>query len=420
MNWESDLLSSRDLTGSEKKGFQIFLSWFEMWRIAKNLPPNRISAERFWGEQVRSKEREDWQLEQWAQAMRWYLHWADVCREHQREPRSLAERLKLAAFSYGARRGLSVNTRKRYGGWLAQFGVWVSGETEDGDAGRAAMDPGNGCLWLAHLVDIKKMSFSSQKSALNALAFFYKDICRHEEVDLRVKLRKTPPSVPVVLSQVEVGKLLARMGGVHRLAAELQYGTGLRVSELIGLRTKDFDWDRDQVVVRCGKGHKDRVTMLPARVKAGLLAEQKRTRRIYDRDRASGLPGVKLPGALDRKYRSAGKSWQWFWMFPSESLSSDPDCGTQRRHHLHPESYRRALRAGVRTAGIEKRVTPHVLRHSFATHLLESGTDLRTIQELLGHEDVRTTERYTHVAQGVGGTGVSSPLDAFADYSTHQ
>ena len=409
-NWKTDLAESRDLYGSQKRGFDIVLSWFEGWRISKRLEPGRPAAVRFWREQVQGGgEREDWQMVQWAEAIRWYLNWLEICRYQKREVRSLAERLKGAAFSIGARRGYSLNTRKRYGGWLAQFGAWVSGE---GGGAREAMDSEWACRWLAYLVDVKCLSFSSQKSALNALAFFFKKICNVEEVDLMVKMRKTSERVPVVMSREEVSRVIGNLTGVHQLAASLQYGTGLRITELMNLRVKDIDWARDQVVVRGGKGDKDRVTMLPAGVKAQLLARKEEVRPLHEKDRADGVPGVKLPNALARKYPSAPVSWEWFWIFPSHQLSRDPDTGIVRRHHLHAETYRRALKAAVEAAGIEKRVTPHVLRHCFATHLLESGTDIRTLQVLLGHEDVSTTERYTHVAENVGATGVQSPLDA--------
>ena len=408
MNWKADLGASRDVGEFDKKGFEIFLGWFENWRVGKRLDPGREAAVRFWREQVVAGERQDWQLRQWGEAMQWYLRWLEICEEHGREARSLPERLKLAAHSLGARRGLAYTTRKRYAGWLAQYGAWV------GDA-RAVMDTERACGWLAHLVDERKMSYSSQKSALNALAFFFKDICGMEEVNLRVRLRKTERRIPVVLSREEVGRVIDRMDGIYQVAARLQYGSGLRVSELMRLRVKEIDWGRGQIHVRGGKGDKDRVTVLPLEVREDLAALRDPARALFDADRAEQLAGVKLPNALARKFPGADTRWEWFWLFPSEQLSHDPDCGTLRRHHLHAESYRSALRRAVAAAGIEKRVTPHVLRHSFATHLLESGTDIRTIQELLGHADVTTTEIYTHVAQGVGGTGVRSPLDGLPE-----
>ncbi len=404
-NWKSDLDASRDIGAFDKKGFEVFLSWFESWRIAHGRIPDRESAVAFWRVKVKTGARKKWQLRQWAEAMRWYLNWIEICRHHGRETRSLPERLKVAAHAYGARRGLAISTRKRYGGWLAQYGVWVC-------KARRSIHPECACKCLAELVDGRKVSYASQKSALNALVFFFKDICGMEEVNRRVRFRRTSPRVPVVLSRGEVASVIENLQGIHKAAARLQYGSGLRISELLELRVKDIDLERGQVVVRGGKGDKDRVTVLPE-ASIGELRELLESARVhFEQDRADRIAGVKLPNALSRKYPGAGESWEWFWLLPSGQLSRDPDCGTIRRHHLHAESYRRALRRAVARAGIAKRVTPHVLRHSFATHLLESGTDLRSIQELLGHDDIRVTERYTHVAQGVGGSGVISPLDA--------
>jgi integron integrase len=273
------------------------------------------------------------------------------------------------------------------------------------------MDLGRARDWLTGLVDEEGLSFSSQKLALNSLVFFYRDVCGMEQVDLNVKLRKRPVRIPVVLSCGEVKRLLDAMDGVYGTAARLQYGTGLRVKELLGIRMKDLDWERGQLVVRGGKGDKDRVTMLPKGLEPALRENCAEVRAVFERDRLEGVADVKMPKGLAKRHPSAGSSWEWFWLLPAARLSADPDCGTLRRHHLHADSYRKAVRRAVAAAGIGKRVTAHVLRHSFATHLLEAGTDLRSIQELLGHDDVRTTERYTHVAQGIGGTGVRSPLD---------
>lgn len=423
--WLNDLRRSRDVSGRDKRGFEIFLRWFESWRTGKHLSAGREAAVRFWKEQVldignrrgaggedgsarERKVREAWQLQQWAEAMRWYLNWMEVCRKQKREVRTLGERLKVAVFSAGSRRGLALATRKRYAGWLAQYGAWL---TANGSGARDAMEQERACDWLTHLVEVGGLSFSSQKSALNAVVFFFRDVCSVDEVNLRVRLRKTAPRVPVVLSRGEVKKVIDGMDGIYKLAARLQYGSGLRISELMQLRIKDIDWERGQVVIRGGKGDRDRVTMLPLEVRKDLKEWKEKVRQVHEDDRKAKVAGVKLPTALARKFPGAGEQWQWFWLLPSGKLSGDPDCGTIRRHHLHAEGYRRAMKRAVKNAGIEKRVTPHVLRHSFATHLLESGTDLRTIQELLGHQDVRITERYTHVAEGVGGTGVTSPLD---------
>jgi integrase len=202
-----------------------------------------------------------------------------------------------------------------------------------------------------------------------------------------------------------------RGGGRHGLAARLQYGSGLRLSELLRLRIKDVDSARGTVTVRCGKGDKDRVTVLPRSLKDKITEQVERAREVWRGDREAGLAGVWLPGALARKFRRAAESFEWFWLFPARQVSLDPESGVLRRHHLHGKIYNEAVARAARDAGIEKRVTSHALRHSFASHLLESGTDLRTIQELLGHEDISTTEIYLHVAVGVNGLGVLSPLD---------
>jgi integron integrase len=231
-----------------------------------------------------------------------------------------------------------------------------------------------------------------------------------------VKLRKTGTRIPVVLSEPETqgvfGQLESSPGGErYELAARLQYGAGLRRSELVRLRVKDVDLERGILTVRQGKGDKDRNTILPQSLREELARQIERAREVWRRDREAELAGVYLPGALARKFRQAAKSFEWFWLFPARQTSVDPECGVRRRHHLHAQVYSEAIKRAASLAGIEKRVTSHALRHSFATHLLERGTDLRTIQELLGHEDITTTEIYLHVAMGVGAMGVMSPLD---------
>jgi integron integrase len=226
-----------------------------------------------------------------------------------------------------------------------------------------------------------------------------------------VKLRQTDRRTPVVMSLREVLAVLEKLEPRYRLVAELQYGAGLRLKELVSLRVKDVDRERGQVVIRGGKGDKDRVTILPERVKHALAEIWEDLRSVHEGDRAAGVPGVTLPGALARKMTKAGERWEWFWIFPDDHLSRDPESGIVRRHHLHSKTYGEAVTRAAQRAGVKKRVTSHVLRHCFATHLLENGTDIRTLQELLGHADVKTTEIYTHVAMGVGAMGVKSPLD---------
>ena len=265
--------------------------------------------------------------------------------------------------------------------------------------------------WLTHRVTEEKVSFATQKANLNALAFFFRDVCGWEEVDLGVELRKTTPRVPVVLSVEELLLLWDGLDERSRLAAELQYGSGIRLNELLQLRVKDLDFARQQLVVREGKGDKDRVTILPQSLMERLRVHLDEVRAHYEADRAAERPGVMMPHALDRKYRRAATSWEWFWVFPAAGESRDPESGIVRRHHMDAEWFRRRLRKAREEAGIVKRFSPHSMRHSFATHLLEAGSDIRTVQELLGHAKVETTQRYTHVAKNLSGAGARSPLD---------
>lgn len=217
-----------------------------------------------------------------------------------------------------------------------------------------------------------------------------------------------------MLSKPETTRLFEKVDkecGRYGLAARLQYGAGLRLSELMRLRIQDVDVGRGTVTVRQGKGGKDRISVLPKSLKKELAAQIEKAREVWLGDRKEGLAGVYLPGALARKFRRAAETFEWFWLFPAKQTSIDPECGVRRRHHLLGPVYNEAIKRGAKAAGIEKRVTSHALRHSFATHLLENGTDLRTIQEILGHDDITTTEIYLHVATGANGLGVVSPLD---------
>jgi len=215
----------------------------------------------------------------------------------------------------------------------------------------------------------------------------------------------------VVLERAEVGELFKQLDGDWRLMAQVMYGSGLRLTELLRLRVKDVDFKRSMLTVRAGKGDRDRVTVLPRSLAEDLGAQLERCREMHGRDRAGQVAGVWLPPALARKLKRAGEEWSWFWVFPAAELAEDPEGQVVRRHHRCGAVFQRKIKLAAARVVPNKRVTPHVLRHCFATHLLEAGADLRTIQELLGHEDVRTTEIYTHVAVGVNGCGVRSPLD---------
>lgn len=424
--WRKDLAEYRGLTERERTGFLLVLEWFENFRLRHELEAGREAARAFWRCEVigEGRRREAWQLEQWEDAIKWYLDWLAACAEGGADHRSLPERVRAAVNSAGSRRGLALRTKQCYGLWASRYAVFAG---ED----REVMRVETATRFLTSVVDEEDCAYSTQKQALNALAFFFKHVCGVEDPVFAVKLRKTGTRVPVVLSQAEVPRLLEKLEEAetpkkagnsenaekretrYGLAARLQYGTGLRLSELVRLRVKDVDLDRGTVTVRQGKGDKDRCTVLPRSLRDEVAAQIERARALWEKDRQAGLAGVYLPGALARKFRRAAEAFEWFWLFPARQISVDPECAVPRRHHLHGKVYNAAIKRAAEAAGIEKRVTSHALRHSFATHLLEGGTDLRTIQELLGHEDITTTEIYLHVALGVSGLGVVSPLDRF-------
>jgi len=265
--------------------------------------------------------------------------------------------------------------------------------------------------FLTHLATVEHVAAATQNQALNALVFLYGSVLNIELGELGDVARASRPGrVPVVLGREEVTRLLAALDGTSRLMAQTLYGTGLRLMELLRLRVKDVDFERNQIVVRGGKGNKDRVTMLPEKLKPELERHLARVRLLHEQDLRAGFGEVYLPEGLARKYPNAAKEWGWQWVFPSRSRSRDPRSGKVRRHHTQETGLQRAVKVGLKLAGITKPASCHTLRHSFATHLLESGTDIRTVQDLLGHKDVTTTQIYTHVMQKPG-LGVKSSLD---------
>lgn len=266
--------------------------------------------------------------------------------------------------------------------------------------------------FLQHLATEREVAPATHRQALSALLFLYGRVLARQvpwmdEIGRPVSKRR----LPVVLTQDEVCRVLTGMSGVHRLLARLLYGTGLRINEGLQLRIKDVDFGQQAIYVRSGKGDKDRVVMLPQALAAELREQVRAAHAVWTADGADGRAGVDLPHALDRKYPRAGHSWAWFWLFPQERHSVDPRSGVLRRHHLYDQTFQRAFKRALQQAGIAKLATPHTLRHCFATHLLQSGSDIRTVQQLLGHADVATTMVYTHVLK-MGGMAVRSPLDA--------
>ncbi len=265
--------------------------------------------------------------------------------------------------------------------------------------------------FLSSLAVKENVSASTQNQALAALLFFFREVCGHPMGELGEVIRaKKPKRLPVVMSRQEVRSVLSELSGDKRLAAALLYGTGLRIMECLELRVQDIDFSRNEITVRNGKGAKDRITMLPESLKPELQAHLLRVKGIHDADLAMGLGRVPVPGALLKKFPNASKDWAWQWVFPQERLWKDASSGEQGRYHMDPSLLQKAVHEAVLRAGIAKRASCHTFRHSFATHLLESGYDIRTVQELLGHSDVKTTMIYTHVLNR-GPNGVRSPAD---------
>lgn len=266
--------------------------------------------------------------------------------------------------------------------------------------------------FLSHLAVERQVAPSTHRQALSALLFLYGKVLGQQLPWMDDIGRPVPKRrLPVVLSRDEVGEVLNRLTGTHQLLAQLLYGTGLRISEALQLRVKDLDFGQGALYVRSGKGDKDRVVMLPKVLVPSLRQQLAEVREIWLSDVSAGQAGVEMPYALDRKYPRAGQSLAWFWVFPQDHHSVDPRSGVVRRHHLYDQTFQRAFKRALTASNIAKAATPHTLRHSFATHLLQSGSDIRTVQELLGHADVATTMIYTHVLK-VGGAGARSPLDS--------
>ena len=265
--------------------------------------------------------------------------------------------------------------------------------------------------FLSSLATDRHVSASTQNQALAALLFLYKQVLGMELPWMNEIARaKRPRRLPVVLTRAEVYALLGRMSGTHALMARLMYGTGMRLTECLRLRVKDVELVRHEIIVRQGKGAKDRITMFPGSVVDEMAEHLDRVRAVFEADRAANIAGVELPDALEVKNAGAGRMWGWHWVFPQDHLSEDPRTGIRRRHHIYDQTFQRAIKRAAVQARIVKPVSSHTLRHSFATHLMEAGYDIRTVQELLGHKDVSTTMIYTHVLNR-GGRGVVSPLD---------
>ena len=333
-------------------------------------------------------------------------------------PQSLQHLAKMARASGGNKpklldqvreairmRHYSIRTEEAYVGWIKRF-ILFHGKRHPLEMGEDEIT-----RFLSALAVHGQVSASTQNQALCALVFLYRHVLGQNLGWLDGVVRaKRPQRLPVVLTRPEVKALLSALDGIHWSMASLLYGAGLRLLECLRLRVKDIDFASHQILVREGKGNKDRRTMLPAVVKEPLAAHIEHVRQQHQHDLANGFGRVYVPGALQRKYPHANSEWGWQWVFPASQISLDPRSGEHRRHHVHESVLQRAVKEATRKAGLTKAVSCHTLRHSFATHLLEDGYDIRTIQELLGHQDVKTTMIYTHVLNR-GGKGVYSPID---------
>lgn len=429
--WNANLELDSRFPAERRTAFRITIRWYLSYCKRRNQRCDFKSARAFidWAE--RSKKPPDCVLEQWREAIRWFFRSArknelveDVECEAEAATPARGDRGRhsnegSAGQSRGPRgpegqcpgfgrcepewrlqlsrairiRGYSFHTERSYASWLRSFARYW------GTPDLAALGENEIKLFLDHIAVNRKLSGDTQKVALNALVFFYRSAIKRELGDFSdYKKASKSKRIPVVLSIGEIRRLLSEMPEQYDLMARLHYGAGLRVSELTRLRIKDLDFENGQLIVRNGKGDKDRVTLLPDSLADMLKAQKARARKLYERDRENDVDGVWLPEALARKFRKAGKSWEWFWFWPAVGLSEDPrEPGTIRRHHSATKSYQAAISRAARAARIDKRVTSHVLRHSFATHLLGNGTDLCRIQELLGHSELETTRIYMHV-----------------------
>lgn len=388
-----------------------YLKWVSDCYVFLNEPlSNRLNSDQkkqFLSDMA--KRYEDWQVKQADTALRLYDYFLSKnitptmaeTSSHNETWKLLEEKMRNAL----RLRHRSFSTEKTYLIWLRSFRAFVTEKQPDQLGGRDLQD------FLSHLAVERKVSSSTQNQALNAIVFFYRHVLdKNIDQELSAVRAKQRRHLPVVLTIKEIQNIFDQLSETSKRMAMVIYGGGLRLQECLQLRIKDIDLEQSILIVRSGKGDKDRRTVLPEALKDDFIKHLSEIRSLYDEDRKNEIAGVWLPGALEKKYPNAGKEWGWFWVFPSKSLSIDPRSNIVRRHHVHPALLQKAFKVAVGKAGITKQASVHTLRHSFATHLLEKGYDIRTIQELLGHQNLQTTMIYTHVASK-NVLGVRSPLD---------
>ncbi len=319
----------------------------------------------------------------------------------EQRPKKLLDRVRETI----RRKHYSIRTEKSYVAWIRRY-ILFHNKRHPQEMGRAEIE-----AFLTYLAVNRKVSASTQNQAFSALLLLYRNVL-NKDLDFPIDSvrAKRPKRLPTVLTKEEVGKVIGCLSGIPQLMAKLLYGSSLRLMECVRLRVKDIDFAQHQVIVRDGKGMEDRVTMLPASLVTPLKEHLQRVKRLHEKDLAKGYGSVYLPFALERKYPNANREWVWQYVFPSARLAKDTRTGIVRRWHMSDRSLQKAVKIAARLAGINKHVGCHTFRHSFATHLLQNGYDIRTVQELLGHKDVKTTMIYTHVLNR-GGLAVRSPID---------
>ena len=438
-NW-SNALASSGLHPAKIKSHQIAIRWYLSFLKASREPATVESARRFIDTAVEERRPEAWMVERWKEGIRWFFVNAPIRKPRKpamnagsRQPRQVQTApeqkigepapptasgnetdLKSAAeWMVETRRVIRIrhhalDTENSYMNWVERFLDFhrhCAPESLGDEHVRGFLDK---------LAVEGEITASTQRGALNAIVFLLREVMGKELGDFSdYKRAKVAKNLPVVLSRDETDRLLAAFPERYRLMAKLQYGTGMRVKELCRLRIKDLDFDRGQITVRKAKGEKDRIVGLPESLAPALRAQVEFARSIHERDREKKLPGVEMPSALARKLGRAGEKFVWFWVWPARRTSRDPRSGIIRRHHQLPRPYQKTVSRVSEQVRITKRVTSHVLRHSFATHLLEAGVDIRTVQDLLGHTSLETTQRYLHVLKKPGKT-LPSPLQLVA------
>jgi len=411
-DWEEALKSIPDK--QKRASYAITLRWYLGWCKKTGEKASIDSAVCFLKQMEKEKCPQAWAIQGWKDALRWFFinarkgesqepSFSDPEETHvpiEKIDNPWEEKLVRSIRT----NNLMLRTEQAYRGWLRRFLAWFG-------SGDPTSDPTTAIEgFLEHLAAKELVALGTQRQALNALVYFYKRTLDIDFGELRYPKSRIRKRLPIVLSTDEIHRLIGNMNGIFVLMSQLAYGGGLRVSELVQLRVKDIDVERRQINVRSGKGGKDRQTTLPEKTIHSVKAQIDGLRLLYESDRKMNFPGVMLPNALERKYPKAGLQFQWQWLFPTKNLQKDPRSGIIRRHHISTGNFRKAVVRAAESANIHKRVTPHALRHSFATHLLENGTDIRTVQDLLGHTKIETTQIYLHVMRKPG-IGVKSPLD---------